>query len=170
MTAVRHLGWIFGVLLGASPGPVFPALFDEGFDTQSWQEIEVVLPAFPEPENLIPFEVGTVRHMRLLIDEKSISVDSDDVIRYSLVAISSSGARNIRFEGMRCVTGELRTYAFGQDDRTWSRARGKQWVRIRGSNDSHHVALFSNYFCTFGQRKIMTPEDAARILRQGGNE
>jgi hypothetical protein len=170
MVAVRHFGWIFGVMLWVSPKPAFPALFDSEFDTTPWQEIEVALPAFPEPENLIPFEVGAVRHMRFSIDEKSISVDSDDVIRYSLVAVSSSGAQNISFEGMRCVTGERRVYAFGRPDRTWSKARNNQWVRIRGGNDSYLVALFSDYFCTAGQRAIMTPEDAVRVLRQGRNE
>jgi hypothetical protein len=173
MAATRRLRWvsaIFGVMLWVSPKPVFPALFDNEFDTKPWQEIEVGLPAFPEPENLIPFEVGAVRNMRFLIDEKSISVDSDEVIRYSLVVISSSGAQNISFEGMRCATGERRMYALGRADGTWSKARGNPWTRIRGGNNSHHVALFSDYFCAVGQRAIMAPEDAVRVLRYGGTE
>ncbi|MDR2614114.1 MAG: CNP1-like family protein, partial [Candidatus Accumulibacter sp.] len=123
MAVTFHPRWfaaVFSLMLLASPKPVFPALFDNEFDTKPWQEIEVALPAFPELENLIPFEVGAVRHMRFSIDEKSISVDSDEVIRYSLVAISASGARNISFEGMRCATGERRIYAFGRSDGTWS--------------------------------------------------
>jgi hypothetical protein len=171
MAVTRRFGWlfaVFGIMLLTSPKPVFPALFDDEFDAKPWQEIEVGLPAFPEPENLIPFEVGAVRNMRFLIDEKSISVDGDEVVRYSLVVISSSGARNVSFEGMRCLTGERRVYAFGQADKTWSKARNDKWMRIHGGNDSHHVALFSDYFCTVGQRAIMTPEDAVRILRQGG--
>jgi hypothetical protein len=84
------------------------------------------------------------------------------------VVISSSGARNISFEGMRCVTGERRAYAFGRDDRTWSKARSNKWLRIQGGSNSHHVALFYDYFCAIGQSTVMTPEDAIRILRGGG--
>jgi hypothetical protein len=170
MAAGRRLMvvWVAsGLLLLGSPKTAFPALFDNEFDEKSWQEIEVQLPAFPQPENLIPFSVGAVTDKQFLIDEKSISIGSDEVIRYSLIVISSSGARNVSYEGMRCATAERRVYAFGQTDGTWSKARGNKWVRIRGGSNSHHVALFGDYFCAIGQRAIMQPEDAVRVLRDG---
>jgi hypothetical protein len=145
----------------------FPAPFDDEFDEKPWKEIEIQLPAFPETENLIPFKVGAITDTRFLIDEKSISVGSDEVIRYSLIAISSLGAQNISFEGMRCTTAERRVYAFGQADKTWSKARSNKWINIRGGSNSHHVALFADYFCAIGQKTIMTPEDAVRVLRYG---
>ncbi|MDR0379902.1 MAG: CNP1-like family protein [Candidatus Accumulibacter sp.] len=177
MTAIRRFllfPVVFGMLLWVSPRAAFPALalpslFDDEFDKKPWQEIEVVLPAFPQPENLIPVDIDAVTtSMRFLIDEKSISVDSDEVIRYSLVALSPSGARNVSYEGMRCAAAERRVYAFGQADGTWSKARSNQWVRIQGSRSSYQVVLFLDYFCAIGQRAIMTPEDAIRVLRQGG--
>jgi hypothetical protein len=171
MAALRRLGMVFAVFGSLLfPGTVFSAHFDhefkfnDEFDEKPWQEIEVRLPAFPRPENLIPFEVGAMADKQFLIDEKSISIDSDEVIRYSLVVISSSGARSISYEGMRCVTAERRGYAFGQSDGTWSRARSNKWVGIR---DAYHAALFGDYFCTIGQRAIVTPEDAVRVLRYG---
>ncbi|MDR0378842.1 MAG: CNP1-like family protein [Candidatus Accumulibacter sp.] len=172
MTAIRRfllISVVSGMLLLALPRVAFSAHFDDEFDEKPWQEIEVTLPAFPEPENLIPLDVGAVTTgMRFLIDEKSISVDSDEVIRYSLVVISSSGARNVSFEGMRCADAERRVYAFGQADGTWSRARGNQWTRIRGNRDSYRVVLFSDYFCAIGHRAITSAKDAIHILRQGG--
>ncbi|MDR2788211.1 MAG: CNP1-like family protein [Candidatus Accumulibacter sp.] len=171
LAARRHLMRVFiafGVL-SVSPGAVFSAfLLDDEPDGTPRREAEVHLPAFPEPENLIPFTVGSVRGTHFSIDEKSISVDSDGTIRYSLVVISPSGARNVSFEGMRCATGERRAYAFGRPDRTWSKARSDKWIRIQGGNNSHHVALFADYFCAIGQKTIMTPEDAIRALRYGG--
>jgi hypothetical protein len=163
----RWVAVVFGLLLLVFPKAVFPALFDNEFDEKPWQEIEVRLPAFPQPENLIPFTVGAIADKQFLIDEKSISVGSDEVIRYSLIVISSAGARNISYEGMRCVTAERRVYAFGQADKTWSKARSNKWVGIRGGSNSHHVALFADYFCAIGQRTIMQPEDAVRVLRYG---
>jgi hypothetical protein len=168
--AVTRFAGVFiasGLLLLTFPKTVFPALFGDESDEKSWQEIEVQLPEFPQPENMISFEVGAITDKQFLIDEKSISVDSDEVIRYSLVVISSSGARNISYEGMRCATAERRVYAFGQADKTWSKARGDKWIKIRGSGNSHHVALFADYFCVIGQPAVMKPEDAVRALRYG---
>jgi hypothetical protein len=174
MAVVRRLvvvSVIFGWLLLVSPKVAFPALFgnefDNEFDEKPWQEIEVQLPAFPQSENLISLTVGAMSDKQFLIDEKSISIGSDEVIRYSLIVISSSGARNISYEGMRCATAERRVYAFGQADGTWSKARSNKWVSIRAGSNPHHIALFGDYFCAIGQRTIMQPEDAVRVLRYG---
>jgi hypothetical protein len=156
---------VCGLMLSVFPKAGFPALFDDEFDEKPWQEMEVQLPAFPESENLIPFKVGAISDTKFFIDEKSISIGGDEVIRYSLVVISSSGAQNISFEGMRCLTGERRVYAFGQADKTWTKARSNKWVRLQGGSNSHHIALYADYFCAVGQRTIMTPEDAVRVLR-----
>ena len=146
---------------------VAAASFDNEFDEKPWAEIDVQLPAFPEKQNLIPFNVGSVTDKQFFVDGKSITVGADEVIRYSLVVISSAGAQSISFEGMRCLTGERRVYAFGHSDNTWSKARSNKWTKLQGGSNNHHVALFADYFCTVGTVSITKPEDAIRILRYG---
>lgn len=146
---------------------VFSASFDSEFDEKPWQEVEAQLPSFPEREHLIQFKVGSVSDKQFFIDEKSISIGADEVIRYSLVVISSTGAQGVSFEGMRCATGERRFYAFGQADKTWSRARGNQWMKISGSGNQYPVALYVDYFCAIGAATVMKPADAVRVLRYG---
>ena len=141
--------------------------FDSEYDEKPWAEIEVQLPAFPEQENLVPFKVGSVSDKQFFVDGASISVGSDDVIRYSLVVVSSTGAQSISFEGMRCATGERRVYAFGRSDKTWSKARGNSWVKLQGGSNNHNVALYSDYFCTVAERAIVSQKDAIRVLRYG---
>jgi hypothetical protein len=68
---------------------------------------------------------------------------------------------------MRCATAERRVYAFGRADKTWSKARGNKWGQIHGGSNSHPVVLFTDYFCAIGQKTIMTPEEAVRVLRYG---
>ena len=142
--------------------------FDNDFEEKSWLEVEVQLPAFPQAENLVAFKVGAVSDTQFQIDSRSLSVGSDDVIRYTLVVVSSAGAKSITYEGMRCVTGERRFYAFGRSDGTWSKARNSQWARIQGSLNNHHVELFVNYFCNASTPSIASAEDALRSLRNGG--
>lgn len=141
--------------------------FDDEFDEKPWAEIEVRLPAFPKDEDLIPFRVGAVRDRQFLVDGASISIGSDDVIRFTVMVISPSGARNISYEGMRCATGERRLYAFGRSDQTWSKARNNNWIKIKGDGNQYPVALFVDYFCSIGERTIMSPGDAVRVLRYG---
>ena len=142
--------------------------FDADFEQKPWAEIEVQLPAFPEAENLIPFRVGYRTDTQYLIDGGSLSLAADGVIRYTLLVISASGARNISYEGMRCTTAERRVYAFGRSDKTWSKARSDQWARLQGSTNNHYVDLFSNYFCIVGAPDFRNADDIRRVLRGGG--
>lgn len=133
-------------------------------------EPEVRLPAYPLPENLIPFVVSATSENRFLIDSESLTTDRDGIVRYTLVIISASGAENITYEGMNCTTAERRLYAMAHADRTWSRARSDRWVKIRMRDDSlnrYHAALFQDYFCPVGV-PFQSPDEIRRALRSGG--
>lgn len=158
----------FALALVVSSATLAAGSFENDYDEKPWEEVEIQLPAFPQKENLIAFKVGAVSDMQFQVDGSSISVGSDDVIRYTLVVVSSTGAQSISYEGMRCATGERRFYAFGRTDDTWSKARGNQWVRIQGSTNNHHVELFTNFFCPTGITSIRSSDDAIRVLRNDG--
>lgn len=147
---------------------LFAVEFDNEYDEKPWAEIEVQLPAYPVADNMIPFKVGAVADTTFLIDSESLSVGTDGVIRYTLEVVSSSGAKNVSYEGMRCTTAERRFYAFGRANKTWSKARSNQWVRIGGTSNNHHVELFSNYFCPPGSPSVASAEEALGVLRNGG--
>ena len=124
--------------------------FDEDFDDKNkpWEEIAIQLPAAPKPENLLPFYVSATATQRFAIDASSLSVGADGVIRYTLVATSEAGARNVSYEGIRCQSYERKLYAFGRPDGSWSRSRRDTWERITGNAaNRYHAALFKDYFC-----------------------
>jgi hypothetical protein len=143
--------------------------FNEEFDDQekSWQEIAIQLPAAPLPENLLPFYVGPTVTYSFAIDAKSVSVGTDGVVRYTLVTTSASGARNISYEGIRCLSLEKKLCAFGHTDGLWSRSRRDQWDRISAKTaNRQHAALAEDYLCDDG----MVAGNAVQIvelLRQG---
>jgi len=160
---------LIGAFLGLGAGPLAAAeRGDEDEERKAWQENEVQLPAFPQDEKLIPFEVSATTNNRFLVDGDSLSVGSDGVLRFTLVIVSPSGARNISYEGMRCATGERRVYALGRADRTWSKARSDRWQTISENTlNRHYAALFSDYFCHIDVR-LRDADDARRALRHGG--
>jgi hypothetical protein len=130
-------------------------------------EEAVALPSYPKAEQLIEFFVAATSTFRFFIDAASISVGSDGVVRYVLVARSATGVDNVSFEGMRCTTGEVRTYALGRDG-AWTGKPG-EWRSIQPrSVQRWHNALYREYFCP--QREpIGSAREGVDALRRGGH-
>ncbi|PXX43972.1 CNP1-like family protein [Undibacterium pigrum] len=115
-------------------------------DDKEWREVALQLPEAPKAENLLNFYKSPTQSFA--IDTTSLIVAADGTIRYSLVATSSGGAKNISYEGLRCQTYQVKLYAFGRPDGTWSRSRRNQWDSITNTGaNKQHAALFSDYFC-----------------------
>lgn len=72
----------------------------------AWQESAINLPAAPKKENLLSFYVSATATIDFSIDAKSVSIDKDGVVRYTLVAASRTGATNISYEGICCQSAE----------------------------------------------------------------
>lgn len=116
---------------------------------------------------LIEFYVAATSNFRFFVDAASLSVDHEGIVRYVLVARSNAGAQNVSFEGMRCRTGEVRTYALGRDG-AWV-GRPTDWRPIEPrSVQRWHNELYRNYFCP--QREPITSAyEGVWALRQGGH-
>jgi hypothetical protein len=142
-------------------------LFDNDFEEKPWEEVAVQIPAFPAEEDWIEFRIGAVSDKKFFIDVKTLSLGSDGVVRYSLLVLTDQGAKNISYEGMRCSSAERRLYAFGRSDKTWSKARNNQWVKIAGGSNNHHVDFFTMLFCRNGAVPFRNDEDLRRALRSG---
>jgi hypothetical protein len=113
---------------------------------KEWLEAEVQLPAAPKAENLITFYQSG--NQTFAIDSQSVNLAGDGTVRYTLIATSNSGVKNISYEAIRCETYEKKLYAFGRPDGSWSRSRRNEWDRITqsGINKQHYV-LYTDYFC-----------------------
>ena len=120
-------------------------------DKKVWQEEKYKLPAAPDMDKLIPFEVNVSNANRFLVDPDSVSVGNDGVVRFTVVIESSGGARTVNYEGLRCKTRERRLYAFGQKDGTWIESQGSSWILMQKQQHKMHNAypavLAYEYFC-----------------------
>ncbi|MFZ6843932.1 CNP1-like family protein [Undibacterium sp. RuTC16W] len=125
--------------------PVYAQTVDDEAEKE-WKELALQLPATPETINMVSFyDSGS---QSFAIDSKSITITSDGIIRYSLIAVSSNGAKNVSYEAIRCATYEKKLYAFGRPDGSWSRSRRNQWDNISAlSANKQHSTLFNDYFC-----------------------
>jgi hypothetical protein len=129
------------------------------------QEQDVAPPAYPRAGALVAFEVAAVPGFRFFVDQASVSVDKDRIVRYVLVARSPQGIDNVTFEGMRCATREYRVYALGHADGTWS-TRPTPWETLRGAAVAPaRRTLARDYFCS-DVFLVRDRADALAALRQ----
>jgi hypothetical protein len=141
--------------------------FEEDYESKRWQEMEVQLPAPPAESTLIPLYVSAATSNRFFIDGATISVGKDGVVRYVLLILAPEGGRNITFEGMRCESREVRVYASGRSDGSWSKSRNNEWRRIQEVYaNRHHANLFLEYFCPMGNI-VRSPAEASEALKRG---
>ncbi|HEX7385483.1 MAG TPA: CNP1-like family protein [Burkholderiaceae bacterium] len=126
------------------------------------------LPAWPKDENLVEVFVSDATRFRFFIDAAALSVSDDSVVRYTLVARSSSGVDNVSYEGMRCGgAGLARVYAYGQGGR-WSLQKS-EWRDIDPSaSPIWRRELRSRYFCPNGG-SIHSAAEGLDALRRGGH-
>ncbi|MPW15958.1 hypothetical protein GCT13_03230 [Paraburkholderia sp. CNPSo 3157] len=134
----------------ASDGPKsdFQYLLDR---PSTWTEKKVdTLPPMPQPGNLLPFTVSQNTTLQFALDAKSLTVDDDGVVRYTVVITSPSGARNVNYEGIRCQDYSWKLYAgLNADHDDWDRTVENDWTRIEnGDLNAYHASLYQDYFCS----------------------
>jgi hypothetical protein len=160
----RHLTALL-LCLCAATGWAQPKSDWERLDEErDWKEAETALPSFPRREDRLPFAASATSDFHFFVDRSSISVGADGVVRYTLIAVSPLGVENVSFGGLRCKSGEYKTYAIGRRDGSWSRREG---VWRRGTQRWQTV-LRAEYFCPLGVT-IATGAEGIDALRRGGH-
>lgn len=131
----------------------------------NWREGEYSLPPAPSEAALRQFFVSAASPNRFLIDESSLAVGEDGVVRYVLVVRTPGGAENTTYEGIRCASGERRIYAMGRPDGTWVSARRSDWEPISdNAYNRPRAALAYDHFCD-GPAPPRNTAEALRLLR-----
>ena len=109
-----------------------------------WAESEVPNPPAFDLGKLVTFDVPTSPGLVYGVDPAAIQISrKDGVVRYVVVATSPSGARNVMYEGLRCATGEYKTYARYSPDGQWKPTTGSGWRTVFGNMPSKHALRFA---------------------------
>lgn len=117
-------------------------------DNPDWQETEVPAPPKFDPRQLVNIDMPAYVSMKFGVDPATLAVTPDGIVRYVMVAVSPSGSVNAFFEGIRCATGEVKSYARANDAGVWTLVKEPEW---RGLNDKqpskHALALARQGVC-----------------------
>jgi hypothetical protein len=117
--------------------------------SKTWLDSPVQLPAAPATDNLLRFYSND--NQSFYIDSQSLAIVADGSLRYTIVSVSQSGAKNVSYEGLRCDSYEKRLFAFGRADGSWSASRRNVWDAISNKGiNQQHATLAWDFVCEGG--------------------
>ncbi len=132
-----------------------------------WKELDVKPPVTFNTDKLVPIEMPRYLTVKVGVDPDSFSFSSDGIVRYVVVAKSSSGNINAAFEGIWCRSGQVKTYARAGNDGKWDAASDPQWKDLTASQPSMHaLALARQGVCDGRSAAALTPQAIVRNLKQ----
>jgi hypothetical protein len=173
---------LVALVLGTLAAPLPAAFRDDAFvpdqtaptpssvrEGEHWSEGGTTLPPWPQDADLIFFPVdGPKGLFRYAIDGRNLAIGEDEVVRYTLVAESASGARNVSFEGIRCTAnGHYRLYAYGAAGR-FTPVAETDWLAIaKNDPDGYRDDLWRTYLCVPLKFVPRTRSEILRALERG---
>ena len=106
-----------------------------------WKEVDIPAPPAFNKDRLIPVAMPPYVTVRFGVDPATLTITEDGVIRYVMVAQNSSGSSTVSamYEGIRCASGEFKTYARFNASGQWTAASNPQWRSLTDNNTSKHA-------------------------------
>ena len=140
MASKRLASFFFGLCLTCSAAW---AQSGNGLDNPDWKEEAVPPPPSFVKDRVIALEMPTFVSLKVGVDPSTIAVGSDGVVRYVIVMANATGSVNATYEGIRCITDEVKTYARWTSSGTWSLVNDPQWKALNDNMPSQHAKAFA---------------------------
>lgn len=162
--APRRGRWFAALaLLALSQGVAAQMFLDS-----DWQEGVAPPPPAFNADALVPFDGPVSSPLRFGVDPSTLQIGKDGVVRYVVVASSPSGAVNAMYEGIRCSSAQVKTYARHNPSSGWNTVQSPEWRSLYGSAATNHsLRLASQGVCT-GAAPASSVRDIVRALRSPG--
>ena len=109
-----------------------------------WKESDTPAPPSFDIGKLVQFEVSSTSLLVYGVDPASIRISQrDGLVRYVIVARSSSGASNVMYEALRCSTAQVKTYARYSASGGWKSLDNPEWTSLYANTPSKHALAFA---------------------------
>ncbi len=162
---------VVGAAAGAAEDEDESGFFDFSYTPGApWRELPSEIPQAVNEKALVELPVDRRGSpFRYYMDLSALRRKEDNVVRYLVVVRSPTGARNVLYEGLRCDTGEYKTYAFGDASGRLRPLPAPHWRPVSaGDAFRYRHELLTVWLCE-GPLARPTREAIARI-RHGAEE
>ena len=134
-------------------------------DPKDWKEADIPPPPAFNMAKLLSFDVARSSSLVFGVDPASFSISiTDGVVRYVMVASSPTGARNVIYEGLRCSTGEVRTYARAKPDGSWVVSELSEWKSVYDPKVPRYSLSFARAGACDGAAHVSNTRELIRKL------
>ncbi|WP_210544638.1 CNP1-like family protein [Rhodoferax sp. PAMC 29310] len=132
-----------------------------------WKESEAPSPPSFTQKNLIPLNMPNYVSLKFGVDPQTLTITSDGIVRYVVVATNSSGSMAAMYEGIRCATGEVKTYARFNSSGEWDTLKRPEWLDLAGKQPSKHALVLARQgVCEGATSTGLSVTDIVRALRK----
>jgi hypothetical protein len=138
-----------------------------GSENPDWKEVEAPPPPALKLDGLIPLDIpGST--LRFGVAPASITIGSDGIVRYVVVASSTTGAVNAIYEGIRCDTGQYKVYARHSPNSGWKPTKDADWRSLHEQKEqpmSRHTLIIARTGACIGHGANRPASRIAQGLR-----
>ena len=135
-------------------------------DPADWKESDVPPPPAYDMGKLLTFEVTRSSPLVYGVDPASVSISNNDgIVRYVVVATTPAGAKNVIYEGLRCSTGEVRTYARAKPDGSWVPLANSEWKSAYDISLPRHSLRFAKVAACQQAAPVSSVRELVRKLK-----
>jgi hypothetical protein len=134
-------------------------------EAADWKEEAVPPPPAFDAGKLLTFDVSQASSLAYGVDPASLRISKDGVLSYVMVASSASGARNVLYEGIRCVTGEVKTYARYSPSGSWTPVTRPEWRSMFDNMPSRHALAFARAGACDNAAQASSVDEIVRKLK-----
>ncbi len=128
-----------------------------------WLEEPVAPPPSFDFQKLVAIDMPSFTSLKFGVDPQTISISNDGVVRYVMVATSETGVINAMYEGIRCTTGEVKTYA-RYNASGWEKVQDATWRSLQAKTPSYHAQAFARQGACDGRARATSAADIVRAL------
>jgi len=131
-----------------------------------WVELPVSTGPAYSSAKLLPLDMPPGLSIRFGIDPETVTLGSDGVVRYVVVMRNASGSESALYEGIRCETREVKSYARHGASGDWVLQRDARWRPFTDPGPSQHAPVFARQaVCKDGS--YLAQKDIIEALRKG---
>ena len=136
-------------------------------DAADWKEVDVPPPPAFDMAKLLTFEVTLGSALTYGVDPASVTIsNADSVVRYVMVAYSASGANNVSYDGLRCSTGEVKTYARYTPEGRWVPVSEPKWRSVFDITTPKHSQRFARAGACDSGAPVGTVQELVKKLKR----
>lgn len=162
---LRHLqlalkSWLIVGMACCIPG----AQAQNPTDDPDWKETEAPAPPKFDPKRRIAIDMPPYVSMEFGVDPSTLVITPDGIVRYVMVAVNPSGAVTAFYEGIRCATGEIKSYARANANGVWTLVKEPQWRGLNDRQPSKHARALAIQGACEGNSSARSAADIVRRL------